>query len=163
MKETIKFSLKPGQCRTIAGRRICNRWQQRTAEASEEYKRGVENPRRSWGKSTCEAQDRYKAGVDKAHSQGFFAKGVMKARTKKWQDKALTKGPGRFAEGVHGAGDAFAEGYKPYHSHFPSIFMPKRFPRGDPRNLERCKAVCTGFGKLKVGKEPTGKIVCPVK
>lgn len=161
MRETIRGTLKPGQCTVVAGRRFCNRWRHRTAEASGEYIEGVKNPRRSWGKCTCEAQDRYKAGVDKAHGRGAFKKGVKKTGLVGWKVKTLLKGPARFAEGVHGAGDAFAKGYKPYHSHFPSIFMPTRFPRGDPRNIQRCAAVTRAFGMIKVGKPTTGEVICP--
>lgn len=163
MREKIRFTLKPGECRVVAGRRFCNRWRPRTASAHEEYRRGIEDPRRPYGKTTCEAAGRYKAGTDAAHTKGLFVKGVKKAGTEKWQDKALTKGPGRFIEGIHGAGDEFAAGYEPYRTGYIGISLPKRWPNGDPRNIDRCKAVCTTFGRLKEGQEPTDKIVCPVK
>lgn len=161
MREIIKFRLKPGECRTIAGRRICNRWQKRTAEASGEYTQGVKNPKRSWGKCTCEAQDRYKAGVDAAHSRGAFKKGARKTGSRGWKAKTLLKGPTRFAEGVHGAGSAFAEGYEPYHKHFKGIQLPKKFPRGDPRNIQRCAAVTSAYGMVKVGRVRAGEVICP--
>jgi hypothetical protein len=154
-------TLKPGECVSFRGGRLCNRWQKNTAAATEEYTRGVKTPRRSWGKTCCESQPRWKAGVDKAHTKDALRKGVMRARTRKWQTKTLLKGPARFAEGVYDAGDAYAEGYKPYHARYPSIFLPKRYPRGDPRNIERVKVVCTEFGRVRVGKVETGKIICP--
>ena len=158
---SIKFRLEPGECRTVLGTRFCNRWQKRTADASEEYVKGVKNPKRSWGKCTCEAQDRYKAGIDQAHNRGAFRKGVKKTGSRGWKAKTLWKGPARFADGVHGAGDSYARGYKPYHTHFPSIRMPTRFPRGDPRNIQRCAAVTSAFGMLKVGKPTADKTICP--
>lgn len=137
------------------------RWRKRTAESTEEYKRGIKNPKRSWGKCTCEAAARYKAGVDKAHIKDRLRRGVIKAGLTKWKTRTLLKGPTRFAEGVYGAGDVYAEGYKPYHTRFPSIFMPKRYRRGDPRNIDRCKVVCAEFGRVKVGRAPTKKVTCP--
>jgi len=161
VRGTIKFRLKPGECRTVAGIRFCNRWQSHTAAATEDYKIGIQNPRRPWGRCTCEAADRYKAGVDKAHSRGAYARGVKRVGFVRWKSRTLRKGPTRFSEGVAGAGDDYARGYKPYHAHFPSIFLPKRYPRGDPRNIDRVKTVCSEFGRLKVGKAPAGKVACP--
>lgn len=162
-RATIKFRLKPGECRTVAGTRVCNRWQSHTAEASGEYTRGVQNPRRPWGKCTCEAADRYKTGVDRAHSQGAYRKGVKKRGSMGWRARTLRKGPTRFADGVMGAGDAYARGYKPYHAAFPSIFMPKRFPRGDPRNIQRCRTVCTAMGRVKTSRAVTDDKSCPTR
>ena len=160
---TIKFRLEPGECRTVAGTRVCNRWKKRTAEASEEYTRGILNPRRSWGKTTCMAGDCYKAGVDKAHTRGAYRKGVKKAGSRKWQAKTLLKGPARFYQGVAGAGNNYAEGFEPYHKGFTGIKMPKRFPKGDPRNISRCSAVTVAFGTIKTGITGAGDITCPSK
>jgi len=162
-KEIIKFRLSPGQCRTIAGRRICNRWQSHTSGATEDYKRGIQNPRRPWGKTTCEACDRYKAGVDKAHSRGAYKRGVKRRGSTGWAEKTLLKGPTRFAQGVADAGDAYAKGYKPYHAYLPSIQMGPRFRRGDPRNINRCAAVANAFGQKKISMTGTGKVTCPSK
>jgi len=158
---TIKFSLKPGECKKIANLRVCNRWKKNTSQAAKDYENGIKNPRRSWGKTTCEAANCYKAGVDKAHIKDAFRRGVIKAGGRKWLTKTLLKGPTRFAQGVAGAGDNYAHGYGPYHAHFPGIQMGPRFRRGDPRNINRCKAVSTAFGRLKVGKTTTGKVTCP--
>jgi len=158
---TIRFSLKPGECKVVAGSRFCNRWKRNTSRAVKDYEDGIRNPRRSWGKETCEAADCYKAGVDAGHARGAFKKGVKKKGRKGWLIPTLLKGPTRFAQGVAGAGDSYASGYKPYHDHFPGIQMGPRFRRGDPRNINRCKAVNTAFGRLKVGKATTGKVTCP--
>lgn len=160
-RATIRFRLKPGECRTVAGTRVCNRWQSHTSGASEEYKKGVQNPRRPWGKCACEAADRYKKGVDRAHSRGAFRRGVKKRGRAGYLTRTLLKGPTRFADGVMGAGDAYARGYKPYHAAFPSIHLQKRFPRGDPRNIQRCRTVCTAMGRVKTSRATTGDSTCP--
>uniref|UniRef100_A0A6M3LCF5 Uncharacterized protein n=1 Tax=viral metagenome TaxID=1070528 RepID=A0A6M3LCF5_9ZZZZ len=148
-------------CTLISKKGSKERWVCRTTEATEEYKKGIKDTTKSWGKCTCEAEDRYKAGVDAAQSRGAFKKGVEKVGRTGFLQKTLLKGPTRFAQGVADGADAYEEGYKPYHAHFPSIFMPTRFPRGDPRNLERCKAVCTAMGQKKVELAGTGKVTCP--
>lgn len=161
MRETIRGTLRPGQCRVVAGRRICNRWTRNTTSSTQDYINGIKKPKRSWGKTTCEAADCYKKGVDAAHSQGRFRKGVKKTGRLGYLRKTISKGPTRFAQGVSGAGGAYERGYKPYHSHFPSIFLPKRFPRGDPRNIDRVGAVSTAMGRVKTGMAGTGKLTCP--
>jgi len=156
-----KFKLKPGECRVVAGRRFCNRWTRNTSRAGEDYKKGIRNPKRSWGKATCYAQDCYKAGVDKAHSRGAYKRGVKRKGTKGWLIPTLLKGPTRFAQGVYSASNDYARGFGPYHASIPSIQLGPRFRRGDPRNINRCKAICTAFGRIKTGKTPKGRVTCP--
>lgn len=138
-----------------------SKWTRRTSGSTQDYIDGIKKPKKSWGKTTCEAADCYKAGVDKAHTKDALRRGVIKAGGQKWLEKTLRKGPTRFAQGVAGASDSYARGYAPYHSHFPGIQMGPRFRRGDPRNINRCKAVNTAFGQIKAGKTTTGKVTCP--
>lgn len=157
----IKFTLKPGECRTVAGQRFCNRWSKNTASATQDYINGVKKPKRSWGCECCNSANRYKAGTDTAHRRGAFRRGVKKAGRGRWLTKTLLKGPTRFFQGAADGANAYERGYKPYHSHFPSIFLPKRFPRGDPRNLARNRSVCTAMGRVKMDMAGPGKVTCP--
>jgi len=120
---------------------IKEKWTRVTPGRTEDYKIGVTNPRRDWGKETEAAADIYKQGVDAAHSKGLFAKGVKKAGTKKWQDKALAKGPTRFAEGVYLAGDDYEAGFAPFREAIAKVDLGPRFPKRDPRNIDRVKRV----------------------
>lgn len=120
---------------------IREKWTRVTPGRTEDYKLGIKNPRRDWADETEAAAANYKAGVDAAHAKGLFVKGVSKAGTKKWQDKALAKGPGRFAEGVYIAGPDFEDGFKPYHEAIARVDLGPRFPKRDPRNLERVKRI----------------------
>lgn len=139
-----------------------SKWQKNTSSSTQEYIKGVQNPKKSWGKECCESADRYKAGVDKAHTKDALRRGVIKAGGKTWSAKTLQKGPTRFAQGVIGAGDDYGAGFAPYHNAIPSIIMPTRYPRGDPRNINRCGAVCIELGKVKTGMQAIGDAgVCP--
>lgn len=124
---------------------IQEKWTRVTPGRSEDYTIGVKNPRRDWGQETAAAADTYKQGVDAAHAKGLFAKGVKKAGTEKWQKKALAKGPTRFAEGVYLAGDDYAAGFAPYREAIARVDLGPRFPKRDPRNLERVKKVVTAL------------------
>ena len=130
---------------------IQDKWTRVTPARQEDYKLGIANPRRDWEQETVAAEDNWKVGVDRAQAQGLFVKGVTAAGTKKWQDKALQKGPGRFAEGVYQGGDDYAKGFAPYREAIARVDLGPRFPRRDPRNLDRVKRVVEALIKEKVG------------
>lgn len=120
---------------------IRDKWTRVTPGRVDDYKLGVQNPKRDWEAETGAAKDTWKAGVDAAAAKGLFEKGVARAGTKKWQEKALKLGPGRFAEGVYIAGPDYEKGFAPYRNAIAAVDLGPRFPRRDPRNLERVKRV----------------------
>jgi len=124
---------------------IKEKWTRVTPGRTEDYKIGIKNPRRDWGQETAAASDTYKAGVDAAHAKGMFAKGVKAAGTQKWQSKALAKGPTRFAEGVYLAGDDYETGFAPYREAIARVDLGPRYPKRDPRNLDRVKKIVTAL------------------
>ena len=130
---------------------IRDKWTRVTPGRTEDYKLGVSNPKRDWAEEALAAKDNWKAGIDAAAAKGLFEKGVAKAGSKKWQDKALRKGPGRFAEGVYIAGPDYEMGFKPYHDAIARVDLGPKFPRRDPRNLDRVKRVVDALVAEKVG------------
>ncbi|MBA7496161.1 hypothetical protein ES702_06759 [subsurface metagenome] len=129
---------------------IREKWTRVTPGRTEDYKIGIKNPKRDWETETAAAKDTYKAGVDAAHAKGLFLKGVKRAGSKKWEDHALKKGPGRFAEGVYIAGPDFETGFKPYHDAIERVDLGPRFPTRDPRNLDRVRRVVEALIEEKV-------------
>ncbi len=130
---------------------IEEKWTRVTPGRTEDYKIGIKNPRRDWADETEAAKGNWKAGIDAAHAKNLFAKGVSAAGTKKWQDKALQKGPGRFAEGVIMAGPDFQKGFAPYHAALERADLGPKYPRRDPRNLARVKVVVDTMIEEKLG------------
>ncbi len=130
---------------------IREKWNRVTPGRSEDYKLGIRNPRRDWEASTLAAETNWKTGVDQAAAKGLFPKGVKAAGTEKWKDHSLKKGPTRFIEGVGYAGPDFEKGYDPYHAAYERLTLPARWPRRDPRNLERVRATVNCFIEEKVG------------
>ena len=118
-----------------------DKWVRRASVASVDYKKGVENPKKSWSAASVAAEGNYKQGVVAAANAGRFAKGVKAAGDSKWKENAVSKGPGRFAEGVALAKDQWQKGFAPYHSAISSLNLPARGPKGDPKNLARVAAV----------------------
>lgn len=128
---------------------IRDKWTRVTPGRTEDYKLGVTNPKRDWGTEAAAAKDNWKAGIDAAASKNMFQKGVEKAGSKKWQNKALAKGPGRFAEGVYLAGADYERGFAPYRDAIASTDIGPRFPRRDPRNIERVKRIVDALVAVK--------------
>ena len=131
---------------------IREKWTRVTPGRVEDYKRGVQNPRRDWEAETKASAGNWKAGVDAAHAKGLFGKGVAEAGTGKWKDKTLKKGPGRFSEGVYIAGPDYEKGFAPYREAIAAVDLGPRFPKRDPRNLERVKRIVDALVQKKLGE-----------
>lgn len=129
---------------------IRDKWTRVTPGRTEDYKLGIANPRRDWEEETLAAKDTYKAGVDAAHAKNLFAKGVKRAGTAKWKDKSMKLGPGRFAEGVYIAGPDYEKGFAPYREAIEAVDLGPRFPKRDPRNLDRVKRVVDALVAKKI-------------
>ncbi|MDP2366523.1 MAG: hypothetical protein Q8M94_22440, partial [Ignavibacteria bacterium] len=98
------------------------------------------------------AKGNWKAGIDAAAAKDLYAKGITAAGSGKWKSKSLALGPGRFAEGVYQAGDDYAKGMAPFVAAIAAVDLGPKFPRRDPRNLDRVKRVVTALVEAKVGK-----------
>lgn len=130
---------------------IRDKWTRVTPGRTEDYKLGVQNPKRDWEAEATASKDNWKAGIDQAAAKDLFAKGIAKAGTKKWQDKALKVGPGRFSEGVFIAGPDFERGFAPYREAIARTDLGPKYPKRDPRNLERVKRIVDALIAEKVG------------
>jgi len=130
---------------------IRDKWTRVTPMRTEDYKLGIKNPKRDWEEETLAAKDNWKLGVDQAAAKGLFPKGVKAAGTGKWQEKALKLGPGRFSEGVYIAGPDYERGFAPYREAISRVDLGPKFPRRDPRNIERVKRVVEALITEKVG------------
>ena len=130
---------------------ISDKWTRVTPGRSEDYKLGIANPRRDWQQATAAGEGNWKAGTDAAAAKGLFGKGVSAAGSKKWQEKALKKGPGRFSEGVYTAGPDYSKGFAPYREAISRIDLGPKFPRRDPRNIDRVRKVVDAMVAEKLG------------
>lgn len=131
--------------------KIKEKWTRVTPQRTEDYKLGVQSPKRDWAASAMAAKETHKAAMVTAAGADSFAKGVAKAGTGKWQSRALSKGPGRFAEGVMIGGDDYEKGFAPYRDEIEKTALPPRFPKRDPRNILRVSTLAAALGKKKMG------------
>lgn len=121
--------------------RISEKWMRAAQAATEEYRLGIENPRKDWSAETQNANEAYKAGIQKSISNDSYKKGVARAGTSKWQEGARTKGVPRWAAGIGVSQAAYEEGFKPYADVIARLQLPKRGPKGDPNNIARVAAL----------------------
>jgi hypothetical protein len=136
---------------TKSGAQTAEKWARVTPMRSEDYKIGVQNPRAPWAASSTAAQDRYKAGVTEAANRGAYGKGIAAAGDQKWQRKSAEKGPQRFAEGVALSTGDYQTGVQPYLDVIAATQLPPRYPKGDPRNVERVRVLSAALRKRKTG------------
>ncbi|MFQ5591971.1 MAG: hypothetical protein ACE5HE_12465 [Phycisphaerae bacterium] len=128
---------------------IAQKWATVTPQRVADYENGVREPRTDWKNATVAAKEAWKGGIEQAIRNGTFAKGVERAGTTKWQDGALTKGVTRWGPGVALGQDAYQTGFAPFRDAISRVVLPARFPRRDPRNLERVKAITDALAKVK--------------
>ena len=130
---------------------IQEKWGRVTPTRTEDYSIGVKNPKRDWAQAAVAAKESHKAAMLAAATADSYAKGISAAGTAKWQDKALKKGPSRFAEGVIVGAADYAAGFAPYADAIKATTLPPRYPRGDIRNIERVKTIAVALRKKKTG------------
>ncbi|HUU41973.1 MAG TPA: hypothetical protein VMW42_13640 [Desulfatiglandales bacterium] len=130
---------------------IAEKWTRVTPGRVEDYKLGIANPKRDWAEEAEAGKENWKAGIDAAAAKGLFSKGIARAGTKKWKEKALKKGPSRFAEGVYIAGDDYKTGFAPFREAIAKTDLGPRFPKRDPRNLDRVRRIVDALVAEKVG------------
>lgn len=133
--------------------RISNKWKRVASGAGTEYEEGVRNPRADWATETKNAEGTYEEGIRSSIGRKAFGKGVSKAGTAKWQSNALSKGPGRFSEGVALSKDAYEEGFSPYREVISRTALPPRGPKGDPKNLARVAVLAKALHDEKIKRE----------
>ena len=136
--------------------RISEKWKRVASGAGAEYEEGVRNPRADWAEETSKAEGTYEQGIQSSIGRKAFGKGVKKAGTSKWQENAIRKGPGRFAEGVSLAQSAYEEGFAPYREVLARTALPARGPKGDPKNLMRVAIVAKALHDEKIKREGGG-------
>jgi len=129
---------------------IAEKWARVTPMRRPDYEYGIANPRRDWAEAAAGANESWKAGVAAAAAADRFGKGVKKVGTEKWKDRARRKGPSRFAEGVIIGRPDYHKGFAPFSDTIKATTLPDRFPKGDPRNIERVSAIATALHKKRL-------------
>ncbi|MBA7642678.1 hypothetical protein ES703_50382 [subsurface metagenome] len=132
-------------------KKIAAKWARVTAERTVDYEEGVRNPSKDWEKETTDAESRYEDGIKASIARKAFGKGVRRVGTAKQKAATILKGIVRWPEGVRIAEPDMEKGMEPVVSVLEGLTLPPRYPTGDPRNLERVKAIAQALHKMKTG------------
>jgi hypothetical protein len=130
---------------------VADKWTTVTPGRANEYKSGVQSPRKSWSQATADAAQNYEAGVQASIANKSFDKGVAKAGDATWQKGALDKGVSRWPQGVSMSGPKYQAGFAPYHAVISGLTLSPRGAKGDPRNYTRVSEVGNALHAAKVG------------
>jgi len=130
---------------------IQEKWGRVTPGRTEDYTLGIKNPKRDWAQAAAASKESHKAAMQAAAANDSYGKGVNKAGTARWQDRAIRKGPSRFAEGVIVGAADYGTAFAPYADAIKATTLPVRFPKGDLRNLDRVKTISQALRKKKMG------------
>ncbi len=107
-----------------------DKWQRRSSVAGQDYRQGIEQPRREWEQAASESNDLYAQAVTAAANAGRYGEGVRRAGNARWKNNALRKGPGRFTEGVGLAVGEWQRRFEPFHRAIAAVTIPPRGPKG---------------------------------
>lgn len=132
--------------------RVAQKWAERAGNAQGAYVDGVQNPKQDWAQATAAAAESYKQGVTKAANEGRFARGVTKTGTQKQIQASMQKGSQRFTEGVAIAQPDYTAAMQPVLNTIGAVQLPPRGPKGDPKNLERVRAIDAALHQAKTAK-----------
>jgi len=93
---------------------IKEKWVRVTGQRADDYRKGIDSPKKDWAAATKAAEPAYEAGVQASIGRKAFGKGVDEAGTGKWQKKAKELGTARFAPGVAAAKEEYGKGFAPF-------------------------------------------------
>ena len=130
---------------------ISKKWKDVTPGRAQQYKEGVNSPRRSWSESAQAADEARKAGLAAADSRDAFKTGVQRAGDAKWKNRSSVLGSQRFGPGVQAAQQEYQSGFAPYHSVIQGVNLSPRGPKGSPGNYDRSRAIGEALHSAKVG------------
>jgi hypothetical protein len=130
---------------------IADKYTRRAQAAQGDYQSGVSStPPAKWETNAKAGAQNWAGGVAQAAAEGRFAMGVDN-KGAKWQRKATTVGPQRYATGVAAAAPGFSAGFQRYFDTLNTLNLGPRGPRGDPRNYARSQAVGDALNKARRG------------
>ncbi len=128
---------------------VASKWDRRASSAGPEYETGIRNPRGDWAASSIASKASWQQAITAAAGRDAFAKGVTAAGNTRWQEKAISKGPARYGDGVSKGVPDYAKNVAPYLDLIARTDLPPRGPAGSAANLNRMQAIPLALAALK--------------
>jgi len=114
-----------------------DKFKTRAAAAREDYKRGVQGAGQRWLDGASNSGEAWRAGTQEAITTGRFERGVRAAGATKYQERASTLGPERFASGVAAGAPEWGKNFAPFQQALAAHTPALRGPRGSDQNAQR--------------------------
>lgn len=129
---------------------IVEKWTRRSAAATQDFIKGLMNPRRPWQEATLDAAESYVAGVTASIANKMFEKGVQGSSNAEWVERTRTVGAPRYGPGIQAGQTRYQRGFAPYHSLLASLDLGPRGPRGSAENYARAEKVGRALHDLRL-------------
>lgn len=121
------------------------------ANAGPAYTAGVQGAGPAWAANTAAAATSWSQGVTQAATSGRFASSINQNAMNKYQTRASSVGPARYAQGVQGAQGTWQTATQPYLNVIAGLTLPPRQPKGSAANTARVTAVTQALRAKKLG------------
>jgi hypothetical protein len=128
----------------------------RAQNAVQDYKAGVQQPKRSQSASAIAAVGAWQQAVSSTLAANRFTSGLRAAGDAGWQQGALTLGATRYPSGIVAGAPKWATNTAPYLQVIAGLTLPPAGIRGSDQNIARVQAVDTALHAAKVAKAGTG-------
>jgi len=129
---------------------IAEKYGRVTPARQSDFEAGVKAPAEDWATKAKAAESNYEQGVQTAIGNKSFGKGVDKTGTAKWQRKTVEVGVGRWGTGVRAGQPDYQAGFDPYQKVIAGTTLPPRYPKGDPRNIDRVNSMSKALHDAKI-------------
>lgn len=126
------------------------KYSSRASQASGDYLKGAQTPRRSQSQSAIAAAGNYAASVQEAISRGAYEKGLQKSGDQAWIRGVQDKGRTRYQQGVSLSGDKWRTGFQPYAATLQGLELGPKGPKGT--NYDRVQKVGEALRQAKLGQ-----------
>jgi hypothetical protein len=133
--------------------RIVEKWKRKAAASQQDYKVGVQRPRRPWQQATLAAEERWTQAIQEAAARGAFGAGVQGSSDAEWSRGVQLKGVQRWAPGVAASVEKYQRGFAPYAEVIRNLQLPERGPTGDPGNIQRVAVIAEALRNRKLEKK----------
>jgi hypothetical protein len=129
------------------------RYKKRVEAAAPDYELGLKQTPRSWLDEFTDAADRVTEGLRMAAETQLFLKGAQRVGQKKWQERALRKGPPRYRDETPKSADTWLAEVKDFLNEIGNIPLEKKKRKGDPANvIGRVTPIAVRLHQLKLSK-----------
>lgn len=130
---------------------VAQKWANRASNAQPEYAAGVQATTKDQAGRAIASKEIYKQALNESFARDAYAKGLQKAGTAKWKDKASRVGAERFSGGVSASVTDYATESAKYDNARRAADTLPRGVKGSETNLARVKAVVSALRIAKVG------------